>query len=91
MCIDWKTGETKYEVRDVGQGALTWAEGLLYFISERDGHVMLIRPNPEQYDVISRFELPEGGEGLTWAHPVVCGKRLYIRHGVFLYCYDIAR
>jgi len=91
MCVDWKTGETRYEVRDVGQGALTWAEGLIYFISEREGNVLLIRPNPERYEVISRFVLPEGGEGATWAHPVVCGKRLYIRHGTFLYCYDIAR
>ena len=91
MCVDWKTGETRYEVRDVGQGALTWAEGLIYFICEREGNVLLIRPNPERYEVISRFVLPEGGEGSTWAHPVVSGKRLYIRHGTFLYCYDIAR
>jgi len=90
MCVDWKTGETRYEVRDVGQGALTWAEGLLYFLSER-GEVLLICPNPERYEVISRFELPEGGEGPTWAHPVVHGKRLYIRHGTFLYCFDIAQ
>ena len=91
MCVDWKTGETKYEAaRNVGKGSLTWAEGLMYFLNEK-GEVLLIRPNPEKYEVISQFELPEGGEGLVWAHPVVCGKRLYIRHGRFLYCYGIAR
>ena len=91
MCVDWKTGETKYEAaRNVGKGSLTWAEGSIYFLNEK-GEVLLIRPNPERYEVISQFELPEGGgEGTTWAHPVVCGKRLYIRHGTFLYCYDIA-
>jgi len=91
MCVDWKTGETRYEGgRNIGKGSLTWAEGLIYFFNER-GEVLLIRPNPERYEVISRFELPEGGEGPTWAHPVVCGKRLYLRHGTFLYCFDIAR
>ena len=90
ICVDWKTGKTQYENRGVGGGSLTWAEGLLYFYSE-DGNVLLMRPNPEKYDVISQFDLPEGGEGATWAHPVICGKRLYLRHGTFLYCYDIAQ
>jgi len=91
VCVDWKTGEARYEHRSVGRGSsLTWAEGLFYLLCER-GDVMLIRPNPEKFDVMSQFQLPEGGEGLVWAHPVVCGKRLYIRHGTFLYCYDIAR
>jgi len=90
MCVDWKTGETRYEARDVGKGSSTWAEGLLYFLSEH-GDVLLIRPNPDKYDVVSRFHLPEEGEGRVFAHPVVCGKRLYIRHGTCLYCYDIVR
>ena len=91
MCLDWKTGETKYESRSIGKGtSLTWAEGLLYLHTEQ-GDMMLVRPNPERFELISRFTLPEGGEGHHWAHPVVCGKRLYVRHGTFLYCYDIAR
>jgi outer membrane protein assembly factor BamB len=91
MCLDWNTGEVRYESRVLGQGSsLTWAEGLLYLLSDK-GEVLLVRPNPEKYDVVSRFDLPEGGEGATWAHPVVFGKRLYLRHGTFLYCYDIAR
>jgi len=91
LCIDWETGEARYESRGIGRGSsLTWAEGLLYLLSEK-GDMMLVRPNPEKYDVISEFALPDGGEGMSWAHPVVFGKRLYIRHGRFLYCYDIAR
>jgi len=91
MCVDWKTGEAKYESRRLGRGSsFTWAEGLIYLFTDKE-EVLLIRPNPEKYDVISQFPLPEGGEGATWAHPVVFGKRLYLRHGTFLYCYDIAR
>jgi outer membrane protein assembly factor BamB len=91
MCVDWKTGETRYESKSLGKGSsLTWAEGLIYLFRD-NGEMLLVRPNPEKYDVISQFSLPEGGEGPTWAHPVIFGKRLYLRHGTFLYCYDIAK
>jgi len=89
LCLDWKNGKTQYESETIGRGSsFTWAEGLLYLLTDQ-GEVLLVRPNPEKFEVISRFTLPEEGEGPYWAHPVVCGKRLYIRHGTFLYCYDI--
>jgi len=91
VCLNWETGEMQYYDRSVGRGSsLIWAEGLLYLLCER-GDVLLIRPTPERFDVISRFALPDDGEGPVWAHPVIHGKRLYIRHGTFLYCFDIAR
>jgi outer membrane protein assembly factor BamB len=49
----------------------------------------LVNAIPDRHDVVSEFKIPEGGEGPTWAHPVVCGGRLYIRHGDFLYAYDV--
>ncbi len=88
VCLDWSTGETRYKERGVGKGSLTYADGMLYTLSER--HEMgLVPATPEKHEVVSRFELPEGGEGPSWAHPVVCGGRLYLRHGDFLYCYDV--
>jgi len=38
---------------------------------------------------LDSFEVPEGGKGMHWAHPVVCGGRLYIRHTDKLFAYDI--
>ena len=40
-------------------------------------------------DLVSQFQLPKDGKGPFWAFPVVCGGRLYLRHGEFLYAYDI--
>ena len=88
VCLDWKTGEMKYAEKGVGKGSVTCADGLLYTMSE-NREVGLVRPDPAGHEVLSRFELPEGGEGPTWAHPVVCGGRLYLRHGDFLYAYDV--
>ena len=66
-----------------------YADGLLYGLTENDQTVLLIRPEPTEFVLISSFELPNDAEGATWAHPVVLDGRLYIRHSQFLYCFDI--
>ena len=88
VCLEWKTGAKMYEQRGVGKGSLTCADGMLYTVSE-DGRVGLVKAAPSGHTIISRFRLPTGGEGPVWAHPVVCGGRLYIRHGDCLYAYGI--
>ncbi|MCP4709501.1 MAG: hypothetical protein GY869_12815, partial [Planctomycetes bacterium] len=49
----------------------------------------LVQPTPTTFEVVSSFKIPEGGKGLSWAHPVVCNGRLFARHGEFLYVYDV--
>lgn len=36
------------------------------------------------------FKVSEGGKVPYWAHPVVCGRRLYVRHSDKLFVYDIS-
>ncbi len=88
VCLDWKTGQMTYAERGVGMGSLTYADGMLYTLSEH-GTMGLVRATPDAHQVISQFELPKGGEGPSWAHPVVCGGRLYLRHGDYLHAYDV--
>lgn len=88
ICLDWKTGRTIYNEPGVGKGSLTYADGMLYTLSER--YTMgLVKATPGGHELISRFRIPAGGKDLSWAHPVVCGGRLYIRHSDFLYAYDV--
>ena len=88
ICLDWKTGEKKYAERGVGKGSLTYADGMLYTLGER-GKMGIVKPTPSGHEVVGQFKIPDGGEGRSWAHPVVCAGRLYIRHGEFLYVYDV--
>ena len=96
MCVNLEDGVTAWEHRGVemSMGALTYADGMLYCMSEREGTVALVKATPEKYEAISRFTLPSteegGGTGMFWAHPVICNGKLYLRHGTILYCYDIA-
>ena len=88
VCLDWKTGRVKYMDRRVGKVSLTYADGMLYALST-DGVMGLVQPTPMGHKLVSYFNIPKGGKGKSWAHPVVCGGRLYIRHGEFLYAYRL--
>ncbi len=89
ICADWKTGKTMYETSWENKGSLTYADGMLYCYEEKNGNVALVKADPKEFKVISSFQI-KLGDGRHWAHPVVCGKRLYIRHGDALMAYDIA-
>ena len=89
LCLALETGEVKHAAAGVGKGSLTYADGMLYTYSEKGGTVGLVPATPKGHRVTSRFRVPVGGSGPAWAHPVVCGGRLYLRHSDFLYCYDI--
>ena len=91
ICLDWETGRTKYSDRGVGKGAVTSADGMLYTQAERENQrtLGLVKPAPEGHQLVSQFAFPEGGQGRVWAHPVVCGGRLYIRHGDKLFAYNV--
>lgn len=88
FCLDFMTGEQKW--KSGGKGSVTFAEGKIYFLDER-GIMTLVKAAPEKYEASGSFEVPDGGEGMHWAHPVVCGGRIYIRHQDKLFAYDIRK
>jgi outer membrane protein assembly factor BamB len=88
FCLDFKTGAQKWQTR--GKGSLTYADGHLYCLEE-SGTMSLGKATSEKWGQISSFRVPKGGEGFYWAHPVICGGRLYVRHADNLYAYDIRK
>ncbi|MCA9096862.1 MAG: hypothetical protein KDA36_00675, partial [Planctomycetaceae bacterium] len=74
--------------RSVGKGSLTYADGHLYCLGEKQV-LGLVEANPKEYVEKGRIELPESGRP-SWAHPVVAQGRLFIRDQGTLTCYDIA-
>ena len=86
FCLDFMTGEEIWKSR--GKGSLIYADNMLYCLEE-NGTMKLVTATTEKYDEVSSFEVPEGGKGVHWAQPVVCGGRLYVRHADKLFAYDV--
>ena len=87
--INFMTGKVGYLSRAAGKGSVFYADGLLYGLTEDDKTVVLVKPVPNEFVLLSRFELPNDAAGKSWAHPVVLDGRLYLRHAQYLYCYDV--
>jgi hypothetical protein len=77
-----------HKERGVGKGSLTYADGMFYCLGER-GEMGLVKADPKEHRVISRFKALKGGGGPHWAHPVVIGGRLYLRHSDKMFVYDV--
>jgi len=88
VCMDWNTGEIKWETTWNNKGSLVYADGMLYLYEEKGGHVALVKPTPEKLEVVSSFKVTDGS-GPHWAHPFISGGKLYLRHGEVLMVYDI--
>ena len=87
FCIDMLTGKQMW--KSPGNGSLTYADGMLYLYDEK-GNMKLVKASPEKFEKTSEFKVPNGGLGPYWAHPVVCGGRLYLRHADKLFAYNIS-
>jgi outer membrane protein assembly factor BamB len=86
-CMEWSTGAVKWRDRSVGKGSLTYADGKLFLLGE--GHTAAVADaSSAGYKEWSRFKIADKGLP-SWAHPVVCSGKLYLRNQDTLECYSI--
>jgi len=85
--LDFATGKLLWRDRSVGKGAITYADGRLYILSE-DNVVGLAEVTTKGYVERGRFQIADQGLP-SWSHPVVSGGRLYLRNQNHLMAYDI--
>jgi len=93
LCVEFKTGEIKWEERALGPASWLFADGRIYLHGE-NGDVAIIEPSPDAYHEKGRFtppELPKRVNAMekAWSYPVIANGRLYIRDVGSLWCYDI--
>ena len=85
--LEFSSGKTLWRHRSVGKGAITYADGRLYVLSE-DNVVGLAEVSASGYREVGRFQIADQGLP-SWAHPVVSGKRLFVRNQNVLAAYDV--
>lgn len=103
VCINFKTGKTMWKTKDIPKGSTCWADGMFYVFAETAGETFLVEANPKGFKIKGRF-FAEGMSdksewtkehartmGTSWAHPVVAGGKLYLRHFNKVYCYDVKK
>jgi outer membrane protein assembly factor BamB len=86
-CMEFNTGKVMWKNRSVGKGCLTYADGMLYILGE-ENTVGLVEANPAAYVEKGRCQIADQGFP-SWAHPVICGGKLYIRNQGLITAYDI--
>jgi len=87
-CIDWETGKIMYEKEWEFKGSIIYADSLLYCYEEKGGHIAIVEPDTNDFNIISSFKIDKG-KGPHWAHPVIKNGTLYIRHGNVLMAYNL--
>jgi outer membrane protein assembly factor BamB len=93
MCVQFNSGEVKWENASIGAASLLYADGHLYLHGE-NGAVALVEATPEAYREKGRFNPPDRparsqAMEKSWAYPVLANGRLYLRDHQILWCYDV--
>lgn len=93
LCVEFATGDIKWEDRALGAASLCLADGRLYLHGE-NGDAALVEPTPAGYREKGRFTPPDqpghaNPMEKSWAYPVVANGRLYLRDRGTLWCYDV--
>jgi outer membrane protein assembly factor BamB len=95
LCVEFATGEVKWQERALGAASLCFADDRLYLHGEK-GEVALVEASPDGYHEKGRFTPPDqpdlsNSKEKAWAYPVVADGRLYIRDRDFLWAFDIKK
>jgi outer membrane protein assembly factor BamB len=93
LCVEFSTGDVKWQERALGAASLCYADDRLYLHGE-NGEVALVEPSPESYREKGRFTPPgqpsePKGMGKAWSYPVVADGRLYIRDRDMLWAFEV--
>ena len=95
VCMEFATGKLVWREKEaLGKGAIAYADGMFYCLSEDDGELVLIDASPAGWQERGRFTLSpqtqiRSDRGKVWVHPVIVGGKLYLRDQDLLYCYDV--
>jgi outer membrane protein assembly factor BamB len=75
-CIDLRTGESKWTTTPYGQYWSMALRGDKILALDERGQLLLIRPNPEQFELLDSRELTKSP---AWAHLAVVGNEVFVR------------
>jgi outer membrane protein assembly factor BamB len=87
VATDPTTGRS-VRVGDLPRGSVIYADKRFYCLTEK-GTMTLQELTKDGFRTTGSFQLADQRD--VWAHPVVCGGRLFLRYHDTLFCYDVRR
>ena len=78
MCVDFKTGDIKWQERGIGAASVMYADGRLYLHGENND-VAMAEANPKEYRELGQFsppDQPDRGKSKAWSYPALANGRL---------------
>ena len=91
VCVDFQTGKSLWESKQLGKGTLLAADGHCYLRSESGGALALIEATPTGWQETGRFVQPHLSGKNTWAHLSISGGKLFVRDQDVLLCYNVKK
>jgi hypothetical protein len=89
VCLEFDTGKVAWTSKEVHQGEILYADGMLYvYEGPKTGIVDLVKASPKGFERVSKFTVTQGTDK-HWANPAIANGRLYVRHGDALIAYTI--
>lgn len=75
-------------------GSVIFADGHFWCYSEKDGALTLFAAEPEGFNEVAQFKIPEASGmnrrmGKVWTHPVIANGKLYLRDLEKVFCLDL--
>jgi outer membrane protein assembly factor BamB len=87
VCLDWKTGEKKWQEKSVGKGSLMASDGKLIIIGEK-GKLFIAKATPEKFDLIASMQAIDD---YCWTMPTLANGKIYIRNAKGnMVCIDVS-
>lgn len=85
-CVDFRTGEVKWDTDGVGKGGVTLAGGRLIIQCEK-GELRIAEARADRYVELARAKVLDG---TCWTAPAICRGRIYCRnHRGKVVCLDV--
>lgn len=92
VCVDYHTGEMKWQDRSIGAASLCYADGKLFMHGENNDIAVVEAAGDADRELgrLTPPNAPDRGRSKAWSYPIIVDGKLIIRDVGTIWCYDIS-
>ncbi len=87
VCLDAETGDNVWKRRGFGHGQVLMVRDMeTLLVTTEEGELVLVKASPDKLEEIARIS---SVNGITWNHPVIAQRKLFVRNAEEMVCYEL--